>query len=138
MFLYRWWHLDVNSSLIGRHRMALTQEWAICCHIGHIYKIGMRISFLKQYRYVTNHVILFVTNYYIFVCIITHLLLTMCFTLVNATFSCNVTFTTIVMFGQNSTGLLDLILAVLWDTLKVTKGKQVGTIDLPIFQYCYS
>ena len=47
----------------------------------------MRIQFSKKYRYVTNHLYLYVTNYYIFVCRITLLLLTICLTLVNASIS---------------------------------------------------
>ena len=38
-------------------------------HVWPVYGIGLRISFSKQYRYVTNHLHPYVTNDYIFVCI---------------------------------------------------------------------
>ena len=44
--------------------MSITEEWVICCHSGCVYEIDMRIPFSKQYRYVTNHLHLYVTNYY--------------------------------------------------------------------------
>ena len=49
-----------------------------------------------------------VTKYYIFVSTITLLLLTICLNLGNANISWNTTFTTIVIFGKISTGLIDL------------------------------
>ena len=69
-----------------------------------MYDIPARIPFSKQYRYVTNHLPLYVTNYYIFVFTVTLLLLTMCFSLVNTSKSSNTTFTTIVVFHQISKG----------------------------------
>ena len=76
--------------------------------LSHMYEIGMIIPFSKQYRYVTSHLHLYVTNYYIFVCTISLLLLIMCLTLVNADISRNTTFTTIVIFGQINICSMDL------------------------------
>ena len=66
VFVTKLWHSDVNSSLIGWHKMSLTQESVICCHICCVYEVGMRIPFSKQYHYVADHLHLFFTNYYIF------------------------------------------------------------------------
>ena len=74
---------NINSSLIGWHKMSVTEEWVICCHMGCIYEIGMRIQFSKQYRYITIQFPLYVTNYYISSAV-TLLLPIMCLKLVNA------------------------------------------------------
>ena len=65
--LHRWWHSDVNSSLIHWHKMSITQLWIIiCCHISCKYENGMGIPFPKQYRYGTNHLDMYTTNDYFF------------------------------------------------------------------------
>ena len=66
LFLCSWWPSDVDCSLIGWHKMSVTPELVTCCQVWCLYEIGMRILFSKQYRYVTNHLHLYVTNYYIF------------------------------------------------------------------------
>ena len=53
--------------------MSVTQEWIICSHKWPVYKIGTWIPFSKQYRCVTNHLHLYVSNCYIIVCIVTPL-----------------------------------------------------------------
>ena len=63
------------------------------------------ISFSKQYRYVTNHLHLYVTNYYNVVCTITLVLLTMCLTLVIANISWNTSLTTIVKLAKSAQDL---------------------------------
>ena len=87
--------------------MSVTQDWIICCDMWYGYEIGMRILFSKQYKYVTNYLHLYVTNYCIFVCTITVLLLTSVFSLVHANISSNTTFTTFVIFHQISSGPMD-------------------------------
>ena len=72
-----------------------------------LYEICMRIPFSKQYRYVTNHLHLYVTNYYIFVCRVTLLLHSMYLSLVNVNTSSNATFTTIVTCHQIGTGPME-------------------------------
>ena len=57
------WYSDVKSSLIGSDKMSTTQEWVICCHVCCVWEIGMRIPFLKECRYVTNYLHLYVTDY---------------------------------------------------------------------------
>ena len=47
--------------------MSITEEWVICHHMWSVYEIGIRIQFSKQFRYVRNHLLLYFTNYYIFV-----------------------------------------------------------------------
>ena len=69
----------------------------ICWHVWCVYEIGTKIPFSKWYRYVINHLHLYVTNYYIFVCIITLLLLTMCLTQCQSFLKYNIP--TIVIFG---------------------------------------
>ena len=81
VYLYRWWHSDVGCSLICGHKMSASQEWVTCCQVGCVYENCMRIPFSKQYRYVTNHLHLYVTNYYIFVFTVTLLLLVVCLSL---------------------------------------------------------
>ena len=51
----------------------------------------------------------YVTNYYVFVCTVNFLLLSMFLTLVNANISWNITFATIVVFGQTSSGPMDFL-----------------------------
>ena len=102
IFLYRWWPSDVDCSLIGWHKMSVTPELVNCCQVWCLYEIGMRIPFSKQYRYVTNHLHLYITKYYIFVFALTLLLLTVFLSLVNMITSSN-TFTAIVKYHQINT-----------------------------------
>ena len=88
--------------------MSVTEEWGFFCHVVLVYAFGMRIPFPKQYRYVTNHLYLYLTNYYIFVCTFTLFLLTICLAILNASIFSNMTFTPIVLFGQISSGPMDL------------------------------
>ena len=69
----------------------------------------MGFHFLKQYRYATNPLNVYVTNDYIFFCTITCSLLSMCNNFVNDIISWNKMFTNVVMFGQISTGPMYLI-----------------------------
>ena len=64
--------------------------------------------FSKQYRDITNHLHLYVNNYYIFVCTVTLLLLGTCLTLVNTNISSNMTVTPIDIFGQISSDVMDI------------------------------
>ena len=75
-----------------------------------MYEIGTRISFFKQYRYLTNHLHFFVTKYNIFVFTVTLLLVTMCLSLVDTNTSSNTTLTTTVICHEISKGLTDLFL----------------------------
>ena len=72
-----------------------------------MYGTGMRIPFL---RYVMNHLHLFVTNNYSFVCTITLLLPTTCLTLAIANIFSDTTLTSIIIIGQISTSPMDLFL----------------------------
>ena len=76
MYFYKGDGTDVNISMTGWHKMSITEEWVIHGHVWCAYEHGMRIPFSKQYRYVTNHLYSYVTNYYIFVCTLILLLLT--------------------------------------------------------------
>ena len=64
-----------------------TQEWVTCCHTLCLYKIDMKIPLLKEYRYVTNHLHVYVSNYYIFICTVILLLLAICHNFVNVNIS---------------------------------------------------
>ena len=119
VFPHRWWHSDVYSSLIGWHKMLITQEWVTCCQVWCVYEICTRIPFSKQYKYVTNHMHLYVTNYYIFVFTVTLLLLTKCLSFINANNSSNTTYKTLVICHQISTSPRDLFLLCLICTLLV-------------------
>ena len=44
-FLPKLWYSDVNSSLIGWHKMSMNEEWVICCHMWCVYEIGRKIPF---------------------------------------------------------------------------------------------
>ena len=68
----------------------------------------MRIPFSKQYKYFTNHLGLYVTNYYFSVFTVILFMLTMCFSFFNVNPSSNTAFTTIVVCHQISTGPIDL------------------------------
>ena len=91
--------------------MSLTHEWGICYQVWCVYEIGMRVPFSKQYRYVTNHLHLYIADYCIFLFTITLSLLTVNLSLGNANICSNTTFTTIVICHQISTGPMDLCLA---------------------------
>ena len=67
----------------------------------------MKVCSAKQYRNITDHLHLYPTNYYIYFCTITLLLLV---TLNNASISLNMTFTPILIFCQISLGSKDLFL----------------------------
>ena len=107
VFLYRWWHLDVDCSLIGWHKMSITHDWVTHCHVWCVYETGIIIPFSKLHRYVTNHLYLYATNYYSFVFTVSLLLLTMCLSLVNVKILLK-TITTIIIWQQISTGPMDL------------------------------
>ena len=94
--------LGCSISLIDCHKMSITQKWVIGLIYGLCNHYENSIS-----RYVTNHLHLHITNYYIFVCAIPLLLLTVCFTLANANVSSSAACTTIVIFGQISTDPVD-------------------------------
>ena len=65
VFLYRWGHSDVDSSLIGWHKMSVAHKWANCCQVWCVYEIGIRIQYSKLYGcHKSLH--LYVINYYIF------------------------------------------------------------------------
>ena len=69
---------DVSTCLSGRCQF-LCDMWPICA-------IDMKFCFSKQYRYITKYLILYPTNYYIFVCTMAN---TRCLTLVNTLISTN-------------------------------------------------
>ena len=45
VFIPRWWHFNVNSSLIGWAKKSVTRVWVICYHMWCVYEIGVRIPF---------------------------------------------------------------------------------------------
>ena len=63
----------------------------------------MRITFANDYKYVTNDVCLYLTNYYI----LSTQLTSYCALLLSMPISSNMTFTPIAVFGQISLGPMD-------------------------------
>ena len=74
----------------------------------HVYAIGMKFHFPKQYKYVTKYLLIYLINYYNFVYTVILVLCIMCLIAVNANVSSDMTFTPISIFGSISTGLMDL------------------------------
>ena len=99
IFLCRLWHSHVNIFLIGWH-MSVTQEWVICFHMWCVYEIEMRIPFSKQYRYVINHLNLYVNKYFHF--FLHSNPITVYY--MSGTISWKTTATTVLIFDQISTG----------------------------------
>ena len=88
VFLYRWWHVDVDCSLIGWHKMSnnswIGYLWSMMC----VWNWQENSFFKKKYRVCHNHLHLQVTKYCIFVFTVNLLLGTMCLCLVSVnTFS---------------------------------------------------
>ena len=74
------------------------------------YAVGRRIHFSKQYWYITNHLHMYVTNYYTCVCTATIVPWFMCLTLVNVNVSSNMTFASVVIFAKINSDPVGLFL----------------------------
>ena len=98
-------------------------------------EIGMRIPF-QTYRYVTDHLHLYVTNSYIFVHTATLILLAVCLSLVNVNTTLNTTFTTIVVCHQISTGPMDLLLYIFCPILQKYSSNFVTLIIVLLLAGC--
>ena len=73
-----------------------------------------------------NHLLPSLTNYYIYVCMITFLQLTMYLTLVNVMISSNKTFTPIAIFGQFSSHPMDLFYKCYFPFTRICFGEDLG------------
>ena len=121
VFLHRWLHLFIKSSVIGWQKISIHQEWAICCHVWYVYEIGIRIPFPKQYIYVTYYLHLYVTNYYTFVCKIPSYFL-QCSLILLMPVSPEHNIYSYYNIWPYSTSPMDLFLLVNWPPIHIRRG----------------
>ena len=95
--------------------MSVTQKWITCCYMWCVYEVGIKFHFPNNtcMSLIVHICILVITTSFVWTS--TLLLLTTCLIIVNANISWNTTVTTIVIYGQFSTGPMDLfhIIAIL-------------------------
>ena len=108
--------LKYNDSLVSWHKMSITQEsdiglsYVTCLCIWHECSIFLTIQVChKLFASVLS-------NYWIFFCTITLILLTMCLTLVSGNISSNMTFMIVVIFDKISWDPMDLSFVHRWQT----------------------
>ena len=100
VFVDSWLHSDVSSSFIVWHKNVSNSEMVLLVwDVWPVYAVGMKLSFSKENRYVTNHLLLHITNYNILVNTLALFLVASWHTLVNGSISWNTPFPPTAMIG---------------------------------------